>query len=188
MNNGEILMTIGGGFPVPQPEGRTCPAKLVFKRGELIYDAQSVAFIRSDSMPEQDQPVRHYVGGLADEGNIDRVTRILTLAYAEAVELLMPYTKKEVGEGQESLDDTLKSPEEYVISLSLPEGFSQTTLHLIKDYIHEYMVCRVLTDWLALTLPEESAYWEERRKEYSDLIRKASNSRTRPILRRCKPF
>lgn len=177
------------GYYIPhgEPE-RTYPARLVFKRDELLYDARTIAFVKSDMMPEDEQPIRHYVGGIGDEGNVDRVTRILGLAHSECVEMLYPYTKEEIVGEQDTLDDVLRDPEEYVIDMMLPEKFSRTTLRLLESLIHEYMLCRILSEWLALTYPDASAYWEEKRLNFREKVGKVLLSRTGRLRRPLKPF
>ena len=54
--------------------------------------------------------------------------------------MLYPYTKEEITEEQEARDDSLVVPEEYIITLTLPEGFSLSTVKLLKYLIHEYLV------------------------------------------------
>lgn len=163
-------------------------ARLAFKRAELIYDASNYSFVEADIMPEGDECRRHQVFDIGQAGNVDRVTRVLNIAHAECVEMLYPYTKEEIPEEQEALDDVLKEPETYEIELTLPETFSLTTLRLLEELIHEYLVCRVLADWMSITNPESEANWQRKFTTLREKIRTALVSRTKMTRRKLSPF
>lgn len=170
--------------PVNEPKKAT----LTFKRAELIYDASNYSFVEAEIIPEGDECRRHQVFDIGQDGNVDRVTRVLNMAYSECVEMLYPYTKEEIPDGQEALDDVLKEPEVYEIKLTLPETFSITTLRLLEHLIHEYLVCRVLADWMSITNPESEAGWEKKFTTLRNKIRTSLVSRTGKIRRKMKPF
>ena len=161
---------------------------LTFKRTELLYDAENYSFVEGDIMKADDEHARHQVFDIAAKGNIDRVTRVLNLAHAECVEMLFPYSKEEIPEGQEEMTDVMTAPEEYHIVLNLPDGFSLTTLKLLTHLVHEYLVCRVLADWMSITNPGSQANWEEKFRELKTKIQTSLVSRTGKIRRKCKPF
>lgn len=163
-------------------------ATLTFKRAELIYDASNYSFVEADIMPEGDECRRHQVFDIGQAGNVDRVTRVLNTAHAECVEMLYPYTKEEIPDEQEALDDVQKEPETYEIKLTLPETFSLTTLRLLEELIHEYLVCRVLADWMSITNPESEANWQRKFTTLREKIRTALVSRTKMIRRKLSPF
>lgn len=164
------------------------PVTLVFKRKELLYDAANYSFVEGDIMKADDEHARHQVFDIIQSGNIDRVTRVLNLAHAECVETLYPYTKEDVSEEHASFDDVLASPDEYRIIMNLPFGFSLTTVKLLQNLIHEYLVCRVLADWMSITHPSSQANWEEKFRELKTKIQTSLMSRTIKTRRKCKPF
>lgn len=95
-------------------------------------------------MQAEDEHARHQVFDIGQDGNVDRVTRILNLVHSECVEMLFPYTKEEISDKQEPLDNVMTVPEEYLITLVLPVEFSLSTVKLLKHLIHEYMSARSL--------------------------------------------
>lgn len=161
---------------------------LVFKRAELLYDAGNYSFVEGDIMKEEDEHAKHQVFDIVQSGNVDRVTRVLNLAHSECVEMLYPYTKTEIPDEQEALDDVLTEPEEYIIELSLPQGFSLSTLKLLKELIHEYLVCRVLADWMSITNPKSQANWEDKMNALKKKIQTSLVSRSGKVRRKLKPF
>lgn len=163
-------------------------AVLSFKRCELLYDAANYSFVEADILPEDSEHARHQVFDIVQEGNVDRVTRVLNLAHKECVELLFPYTKQKIDDSVHTYDDVLKEIEEYRIELSLPDGFSKTTLALLEDLVHEYLVCRVLEDWLSITLPNSWERWSMKVEALQARIRRVLMSRHGKVKRRLKPW
>lgn len=161
---------------------------LSFKREELLYDAENYSFIEGDIMKTDDEHVRHQVIDIGQDGNVNRVTRVLSLAHSECVELLFPYTKEDVRNENCALDDTLKEPDTYDIILLLPRNFSMTTIRLLKDLIHEYLVCRVLADWMSITNPSSQRNWEDKLASLKMKIQTSLMSRGGKIRRKLKPF
>ena len=91
-------------------------------------------------------------------------------------------------EDGERLDDTLVAPEEYTTVLKLPEGFAKSTLKLERTLIHEYMVCRVLQDWLSITFPNSAPNWETKMIQLKSKMKTALLSRKLTIRLKRKSF
>lgn len=161
---------------------------LTFKRSELIYDVANYSFVEGDIMKADEEHARHQVFDIVESGNENRVTRILNLAHAECIEMLFPYTKEDIVDDSEGLNDIMIVPEEYLIQLNLPEGFSNTTVKLLSHLIHEYLVCRVLADWMSITNPSSQKNWEDKFKSIRLQIQTALVSRVGKIRRKLKPF
>ena len=198
---------------------RTKTVKMTFKREELLYDIRNNAYVEGDVMQAQTEHDRHQVQDIGEDGNIDRVTRVLDLAHAECEEALFPYTKENV-EQESEMDDTptyieptadaedtmagseetlaeeeftddtpvVKPTGDYVIRLLVPDEYSKTTLRLIVRYIHEYMVCRVLSDWMSITNPPAAANWKAKQDEALEGMKEAVNFRTGRVRRTQTPF
>lgn len=192
---------------------RTKTVKLTFKREELLYDIRNNAYVEGDVMEVKTEHDRHQVQDIGEDGNIDRVTRVLDLAHAECEEALFPYTKEDVEQETEMndtptyteptadavgtvadqevfTDDTTASNPtgDYVILLLVPDDYSKTTVRLIVRYIHEYMVCRVLADWMSITNPPASANWKSKQDEALEGMKEAVNFRTGRVRRTQTPF
>ncbi|MCM1079099.1 MAG: hypothetical protein NC344_05660 [Bacteroidales bacterium] len=161
---------------------------LSFKRDELLYDAGNYSYVEGDIMKAEEEHARHQVFDIVQDGNVDRVTRVLNLAHLECVEMLFPYTKNEIQSDGCMLDDKLTEPESYDITLLLPKYFSMTTVQLLKDLIHEYLVCRVLADWMSITNPSSQKNWEEKIDYLKTKINTSLVSRRGKIRRKMKPF
>lgn len=164
---------------------------LRFVRAELLYDVKNYAYVEADVMGEAGdnsklQHSQHQLADIAEKGNVDRVSRILSLVHSEVVELLYPYTKQEPVEGV--LDNKLQAPEVYEIEMTIPITMSQTTINYLVKLIHEYMVYRVIADWLKTTNPTAAANWTEKAENVSAEINKAKNKRRMPLTRKISTF
>lgn len=147
-------------------KGRCCCEErstvvLRFKREALLYDIRNVAYVESDVRATEDEHARHQTADIGETGNVDRVTRMLNLAFQECVNFIKMYTRVKVGDCNYA-DDAFGAPEEYVMMLRVPVNFTRGSVMLLKDLIHEYMVSAVLYDWLSITAPEAAAKWGER--------------------------
>lgn len=148
---------------------------LKFKREELLYDVKNLAYVEADVMGEERQHAQHVLADIGEEGNVDRVTRILAVVHDKVEDMLYPYTSMEPVE--EEIDDRMWAPEEYMIVMRVPKSMSRTTLHLLSKLIHEYMVCHVLADWLGITNAESAAKWMAKAEIKEKEIGRAKNQR-----------
>jgi hypothetical protein len=148
---------------------------LTFKRNELLDDIKNYAYVESHVMAPDTEHSKHMIADIGEEGNVDRVTRVLDLGVSICREALYPYAKRDVA--KTAYDDELKERGQYVIVLNVPTTFSQTTLTLLERLIHEFLVCRVLADWLSITNPEKSAVWLAKASEAESELQSAMNTR-----------
>lgn len=160
---------------------------LTFKREELLYDIKNIGWIKGDAMSEEVQHAKHLIQDIGEDGNIDRVTRIMDLAFATCVELCYPFSKVDV-EDETEKDDTLVESESYVLNLRVPATFSQTTVNVLLRYIHEFIIYTVLSDWLGLVYPEGKAIWDEKLANAKSEIKQSLNVRTRRVRRKQSLF
>ncbi len=157
-------------------EGSTLKVKLTFKREELLYDIKNYAYVESHVMAPETEHAKHMVADVGEEGNVDRMTRVIDLGVSMCREMLYPWAKKDIVNTE--LDDTLKERQQYVIAMNVPSTLSQTTLRLVERLIHEYLVCRGVADWLSITNPAKSETWLSKAAEAESEIRVAIHSRT----------
>ncbi len=168
---------------------------IVLQRSALIYDVENYSFIEGDIMATDNEHAKHQAFDIAQKGNIDRVTRMLNLAYSECVEMLYPYTK-EIVEGKWGLCHNIivspqgiaYPPEEYNIRLTLPNSFSTTTINLLANLIQEYLVCKVLSDWMSIVNPGSQSNWDNKLNEIKLKISTSLVSRTGKLKRKTNPF
>ena len=56
---------------------------LTFKRDELLYDIKNMGFVEGDTKKVESEHERHQVMDVGEDGNVDRVTRVLDLTFSE---------------------------------------------------------------------------------------------------------
>lgn len=174
----------------PGTEDYSKQAILVFNRSQLLYDIKNIAYVEADVIQAEEEHQRHQIFDIAEDGNVDRVTRVMDLAVAKCKEILFPLTKSVVDE-MESRDDNLKETQVYYIYLSLPQSFSKTTLDYLSKLIHELIVYTVLVDWLSITdITNESAYqkWANKLSDVITEIGRAKSTKIRRARRTQTPF
>lgn len=170
-------------------EARRARAGLTFEREELLYDIRNLAYVEGDTMGEDKEHSRHQVTDICEEGNIDRVLRVIGTAFSECVETLYPYTKEALcGLNSWHTDIPQTDCTEYSIPLDVPTGFSGTTLRLLEKLVHEYMVSRALADWMSIVKPEAEERWTRKYEAIRGKIRSCLTSRSGRTRRRMRPF
>ncbi len=170
-----------------QEQVQTKAVTLSFKRIEFIDDLKQNAYVAGDIMPGEDEHQKHQVFDIAEDGNVDRVTRVLNLTMAEVRELLYPYTKNAVEEGDSRVND-LAIVEQYDIAMTVPESFSKTTLTYLELLVHELAIDRIMSDWLSQTYPEAAKVWEDKAEKTLVKIQETKNKRMRRGRRKMTPF
>ena len=63
---------------------------LEFHRSELLYDIKNYAYIEGHVWGEENQHAQHTLVEIGEEGNVDRVNRMLGEAHAAVIEMLFP--------------------------------------------------------------------------------------------------
>lgn len=164
----------------------TQSAVLMFKRDQLLYDIKNCAYIEGSVMDTESNHNRPIVQDVGEDGNVDRVTRVLDLTVAKCREVLYPYTKREID--LSVLNDKLREPGVYGIVLNVPKDFSQTTLDLLEKLAHEYLVCEAVADWMSITNTRKGEIWKSKAEDAVSEIRRNLNARISRTRRRLHPF
>lgn len=163
--------------------------KLKFKRDVLLYEIGSYAYVEGDVTAETGH-YKHQMADVAENGNEDLTTRTMNLAHTEVLEMLYPYTKEVVKDGEEFSDD-ITEYDEYEIEMEVPEGLSRKSVEHLRNLIHEYIVARVLYEWMKITNlgnGNSTANWREKIEELSGKIKSAVRWRMGRIRRSQSPF
>ncbi len=160
--------------------------RLKFLRSQLLYDIKNYAYVEADVMGEEKQHAQHVLAEIGEEGNVDRVSRILAVVHTAVIEMLFPYTKAEPIE--EEIDNCLYAPDEYVVELTVPSTMSRTTMHHLSKLIHEFMVYCVLADWLSITNPQAAANWTAKAEAIKEEIEEVKNLRRKAFTRATHPW
>ena len=163
---------------------------LLFYREQLLYDIKNLAWVEGDVLAEDAQHSKHQVQDIGEEGNIDRVTRMLDLAVAHCVEALYPYSKTDVESGL-VLNDNLTETATYAVTLLVPDDFSDTTAKYLEQLIHNLLVYYVLADWMSIANvanPNSAANWAAKAEDAESEIKRRLGARTGRVRKFQSPF
>ena len=177
-------------YPGTSTKVREKRATMTLLAEELLHDIANMAYVEGDLMDSGDGHAAHQVRDICEDGNRERVLRVISMAVAKCRERLYPYTREDAADGA-LLDNTPEEREEYVISLLLPEDFSKTTLDYLAKLLHEYITCTALADWLTIANtanPQSAAAWAAKAEEAQTEAAKIINLRRERVRRTVSPM
>lgn len=163
---------------------------LTFLREQLLYDIKNIAYVAGDVLPDEAQDSKHQVQDICEDGNIDRVTRMLDLALSRCREKLYPYTKTEVVSGT-VLNDVLTDTSTYRIDMLVPDDFSDTTVQYLEQLIHNLLVYYVLANWMSIANkadPKAAVYWAGMADSVEEEMKNNLNARIGRVRKSQTPF
>lgn len=158
----------------------------------LLYDIANMAYLIADT-GEHDRHTLHRVRDICQDGNIDRVSRVLGLAYSRLLAVMIPVLRVP----EISLrHDFSATPHDYEFAFredrNMKYALTTEKKLRIKELCREYMVCMVLADWLAVTMPEAADVWKERMEKAFEnitaLVLSVSTSLAGGYRRKLNPF
>lgn len=151
------------------------------QKGELVYDIRNTAYTFADSISSgvSDLHSIHQIYDVGEEGNRDKLARILDSAVEDCKELLYRFTKMEMlgsgfdsNEWEECIGSPTNDEDAYYLAMRMPNGFSKTSVHTMTEYIHDYIVNQCLYEWLMIVYPDGAdRFWslaEEKKQKMKD--------------------
>ena len=160
---------------------------LNFYRSELLDDLAQYGYVEGDVMSDDKQDGKHQTQDIIQDGNINIVTRHLDLALARCRERLYPYTKTEVGD-RTVKHDVLQETNCYVITMLVPDDFSDTSAEWLEQLIHNLLVYYVLYYWLSITKPDAADKWLVSASALEEEIKGTLAARIGRVRRPLNPF
>lgn len=164
---------------------------------ELLYDIKNTAYIFGDSQKKADTDTHtlHNIFDVGEEGNRDKLARILDSAVEDCREMLFRFAKDEMrgggfdsNEWEECVGSPCNEEEAYYLAMMMPSGFSSTTVHTMTVYIHDYIVNQSLYEWMVLVYPDGAEQFKLLAEEKRQKIKDASNRSANHARIRLHPF
>ncbi len=131
---------------------------LEFKRQELVYEIGNLGYIIRDSSKRDTPDEYKNVADINANGNTDRISRLLDLAYADVMRILSAYVDHKVDFDAYG-NDIQQDPDSYFVMITLKHEMPGTTENLLRIYIHEFMVAKVMSEWLSVVAPDKAGAW-----------------------------
>lgn len=139
---------------------------ITITRSSLLYDISNLAFVVGDVASDFHTPHSlHQIFDICAPGNIDRVNRLLDLAFAETCTIL-----RKIISGSAHCRD-------YQLILKYGKVSCEWKRRL-QETIREFMTAKVLAGWLSITLPEAADVWNEKANEMKTALSSATFSTT----------
>lgn len=164
---------------------------LIFHREQLTNDIRNTAYIVARSLSEKEGNIGSdttWLTDICEDGNIERVTRMLNLAYRKLEGDLHTFTKHP-SEYATILDDTYGEPEHYSMCMHVPDDFTKNSVYLIKNLIHEILTYGVVREWCDLTHHSEGMAWlDDKITSLHDELNKSINRHDGYVLRKAHPL
>lgn len=167
------------------------------RKDELVYDIKNTAFAFADSAQTADVDPHslHNVFDVGEDGNRDKLARILDSTVEDCRETLFRYTKVEMrgggfdsNEWEECVGAPCNDEDAYYLEMMMPEGFSSTSVHTMMVYIHDYIVYQALYEWLMVVFPSGADRFWALAEEKKRKVKEASNRSARKSRIRLHPF
>ena len=154
------------------------------QKKELVFDIKNTAAVYADSISSsvEDSHSIHNIYDVGEDGNRDKLARILDSAVEDCNEMLFRYTKMEIlgggfdsNEWEECIGSPTNEEEAYYLAMRIPQGFSKTSVHTMTVYIHDYIVNQCLYEWLMIVYPDGADRFLALAEEKKQKIKGASN-------------
>lgn len=167
------------------------------QKSELIYDIRNTSYTYADSIRSgvADSHLIHNIYDVAEDGNRDKLARILDSTIEDCREVLYRFTKMEMlgsgfdsNEWEECIGSPTNEEESYYLALRMPNGFSSTSVHTMTVYIHDYIVNQSLYEWLMVVYPDGADRFWALAEEKKEKIKNASNRSAVRARIRLHPF
>ena len=151
--------------------------------GEVLDDVRSAAWLDSELHTDIDRHRRHQMADICEEGNIDRVWRVLALADAQ---VRIPLMKILVPPAAISNSNELQCRAKwtYGFLFCIPGA----TMAFLREKIHEYMVAAVMADRTATIIPAAAPIWRQRMEDALALLRSTAATIRPPYAPASRPL
>lgn len=138
-------------------------AKVFFNREDLLYEIAGMAYVVADvKVGQRSDHELHQTFDICEPGNVERVGHILSLAFIEATNMASALLRK----------DSAKCRAGF--RLMFRQEVDHSRVQLVGSLVKEYLIARVLDDWLTVTLPEAASVWNDKWRRAASAIRSAS--------------
>ena len=181
-------------------EGMPTPKLLIqLVKSELVFDIKNRAYtfakgLRGDGIDEE---LKANIADICEKGNLDDTARILDEVISDVRSMLLKFTKNNVPPGanryvSNEWEDAPANPEnddDYFFALKVPVSFTVDVADSLLSYIHQYVVNKVIANYLLLVYQDGSAVftalWQGEEEKIKNTI---NNFITGRVRRNLHPF
>ena len=152
------------------------------QKKELVFDIKNTAAVYADSISSSvaDSHSIHNIYDVGEDGNRDKLARILDSAVEDCNEMLFRYTKMKMLGGGFDSNELISGDTNITINLSLPSNYPLALKDALTSSIHDYIINTALMDWFIITNPNESKTYAELSVLAIKNLHEVFNRRERP--------
>ena len=182
-------------------ECKTCnfgyKVMIELQKKELVFDIKNTAAAYADSISSsvEDLHLIHNIYDVGEDGNRDKLARIIDSAVEDCKEMLFRYTKMEMlgrgfdsNEREECIGSPTNDEDAYYLAMRMPQGFSKTSVHTMTVYLHDYIVNQSLYEWLMIVYHDGADRFLALAEDKKQKIKDASNRSAVRARIRLHPF
>lgn len=162
------------------------PVQLDFRKDELLYAIGTLAYNEAEAAQLPDE-TKHKVKDVQEDGNVDRIVKVIDLAFAQCVEALYPQTKECI-EPITWIGNEANPNGVWTLPAYAPCDMSITTVRALKEHINEYLTARAMEDWMGVWVPAAARKYAEKAEVMMGEIHEAINRRVRRVRRTLSTF
>ncbi len=181
-------------------EGMPTPKLLIqLVKKDLVFDIKNTAYIYSLALRGEgvDSELKANIADICEKSNIDNTARILDEVISDVRSMLLKFTRNNVPPQanryvSNEWEDAPANPEnddDYFFALKVPISFTQDVARSLLTYIHQYVVNKVIANYLLLVYPDGSAVftamWQGEEEKIKNTI---NNFITGRVRRNLHPF
>lgn len=158
------------------------------RRDELAYDVRNTLYVYAKGQEAKgvDATKLALVHDVGEDGNKDKVARLLDMAVEDCREELYALTRREgreayVSDSWEEVAGADENGEDgYLLPLTLPAGMSAQSIRSLAVYAHDYVVNTVAKQWLLMVYDAGAAQFAALAEEALRRMRRAAGKVARP--------
>ena len=135
---------------------KTTTAIIRLSKQRMIYDIANNAFVVGETIEDAGPHIRHLVQDVVEGQNIDRVCRVMSLAFCRVKDLLRQWV--------------VDVEEEYVLRIVVPYGLPRCTIDYWAILAYEYVTASAIADWLGITAKDKAPEWQRKADEAAERL------------------
>jgi len=149
----------------------------------ILSEVEVKAYMIAEKM--DDGEIKTEVEDIKSEKNKPMLYRSIQRAAATFIDSVYFATRSN---SDVAKDNKLSQPTSISIVLSLPADYSQTSLNALSEYIHDYLVCMCLFDFLYIFDDKEAQKWNDKAQYDISRIQHYASEDTPPLRRQPSVF
>lgn len=171
-------------------DGKTKPKvhkTMVLQQEELVQDIRNSAYIVADAVPTENPDDRGRIRDIAELNNRENMFRWMDLAVGMVANFLTLWSAR-YDRNNTLVSDRYKELPCYHIHMEVPLSFPENTFIYAKDLAHQFIVSKVLYEYLKIVFPDAAAVWKETMDDLEEKLRDVAKKQYGIVYRPFTPI